>query len=124
MTAEEMKQIVEQVTAAVTTRPVAPTPPAVQMQPLSAMVVPPAGNMALPPAVTPIGVSLALELPSPDGSGTISAHVQLPPEALQNLPAVIANLMTSGWPLRVYRPRQNMAGGWGQGGNFGRRSWR
>lgn len=124
MTDEQMKQIIEQVTAAVTTRPVAPTPPgpaalAPQIQPLSMMMQPPGGLAA----VQPNGLLIGLELPAPDGSGTLSAYLSLPVEAVQNLPAVVGNLLAQGWPLRIFRPKAQWGnGGWGQRSNYG--GWR
>ncbi|MDM8006094.1 MAG: hypothetical protein QUV05_08115 [Phycisphaerae bacterium] len=123
MTPEELKTIVDQVTAAVAPRPTPPTPPAMApMMPLSTMVMPPAGNMAMPPAAAPIGVTVAITIPLPDGSEA-SGQLQLSPEAMQNLPGVVASLLHTGWPVRTFQPRQNM-GGWGNNRGYRGRSWR
>ncbi|MBN2130216.1 MAG: hypothetical protein JW741_12010 [Sedimentisphaerales bacterium] len=122
MTAEELKTITEAVAGALSTRTAGPIPPAPMIQPLSALQHP--AGIPGQVGIQPIGVSLALELPSPDGQGTVSAYLNLPAEALGNLPAVVGNLLAQGWPLRIYRPKTQWGnGGWNQG-NYGRRSWR
>ena len=90
MSPEELKTIVDQVTAAVTTRPTPPAAP--PMLPLSAMVVPPAGNMAMPPAAAPTAVTVAITIPLPDGSEA-SGHLQFSAEAVQNLASELADLL-------------------------------
>ena len=107
MTTEELKSISEAVAGALAARQTAaPAPPAVQIQPLSAMP----GMM--PQTTGPIGVAVAITIPLPDGTEA-SAYVTLDPSALSNLPQTIASLVAAGWPIRTFQPRQN---GWGRPG--------
>ena len=121
MDANELKAISEAVAASLAARTAAPpAPPAVQIQPLSAMP----GMM--PPTTGPIGVAVAVTIPLPDGSEA-SAYLTLDPSALQNLPQAVAGLVAAGWPVRCFQPRQNgwgRPGGWNNQGGYGRRAWR
>lgn len=81
----------------------------------------PAFATAAPPqfftgsAVAPVGLLVAINIPMPDGE--LAGYVQLPPAALTNPQAAIAQLAAAGWPLRIY------GGGNRSGWQQGRRSF-
>lgn len=83
------------------------------------------GFGAAPPASSaPLGVSVPVELKSGDGS-SVTVDILFGPEHAANpqaLMALVQNLFGAGFPVRVYRPKQNGFGGGGgfnRGGGFG-----
>lgn len=77
------------------------TPPAPAMTAWAQPLTPGPGQ---PPmfgaAVAPIGLLVALTIPTPQGE--LAAYLQLPASALANPQAAIAQLQAAGWPLRIY----------------------
>lgn len=71
---------------------------------------------------TAIGVSVPIEMKSGDGS-SVTVDVLFGPEHAANpgaLMALVQNLFGQGFPVRVYRPKQNFGGGgFGNRGGFG-----
>ncbi len=97
-----------------------PTQP--MMQPMGMPTQQPIGQMP-----QPIGVSVPVTVPLPDGR-ELSVRVEFGPEAAQNLQAVAAMAVQLFGPyLQARNPWRGGGGGYGgnfQGGWNGRRNWR
>jgi hypothetical protein len=63
------------------------------------------------------GLLIPITIPTPEGEAT--CYLQFGPEAAANPGAVIMGLMQAGWPVKVWRPKQNGYGGGGGGGGYG-----
>lgn len=93
----------------------------------------PAGQLGMVAAPAPIGISVQINIPLPDGS-LVRGQLQLPTELLANaamIPQVVA-MLAQQWPIDVFTPGGNRGGGWGNnrgggyqrnGGGYGRGRW-
>jgi len=79
---------------------------------------PTAGMQPTAPNVAVTGVGVPIKIQTPDG-GSIRIDLMLPPDAAANpqtLMATLQHLQAQGWPLDIWKPRNQQGSGWNRSG--------